>query len=219
MLFAYPEATRAERPLLKKDLYQKAAPSSKERATLTEQVDKITWAHELSPNKVNINASDDLPTIQVFKLQLKPAINRIDESVLAYLDKNIPSALVFEVHSSTGIQTIACLKQVNANGSITCGPYLYGELMPHDAQRQALPTSRDFLHLHQQLLTTLLPGPLKAGESLTQAIERSLQINILDKAIEKLEKQLLNKNMQFNKRVELNSQLKSIKQTHRALLS
>ena len=219
MLFAYPESTQVNRPLPKNSIYKNVTPSPKQRELLTQQVDKITWAHKLAPDTLNIKASADLPEIQVFHLRLKPQVEAIPESLLEYLDKAIPSALIFEVQGSTGIQTVACLKQLNQNGSIKCSPYLYGAVQSTDTERQVLPISRDFTHLQQQLLAKLLPYALHEGESLSDAIVRGQAINKLAKDIQQLEKQLLNKSLQFNKRVELNKQLKSLKHEHSALLS
>lgn len=212
MLFAYPESTRVNRMLPKNSIYKNVTPSPKQRELLTQQVDRITWAHKLAPDTLNVKASADLPEIQVFHLRLKPQVEGVHESLLEYLDKAIPSALIFEVQGSAGIQTVACLKQLNQNGSIKCSPYLYGDVLSAKAERQALPVSRDFAHLQQQLMATLLPYPLQAGESLSDAIERNQAINKLAKDIQQLEKQLLNKSMQFNKRVELNQTLKNSKQ-------
>ncbi len=219
MLFAYPESTRVERTLPKNSIYKNVTPSQKQRELLTQQVDRITWAHKLAPDTLNIKASADLPEMQVFHLRLKPQVEGVHESLLEYLDKAIPSALIFEVYSSAGIQTVACLKQLNQNGTIKCSPYLYGALHSADAERQVLPISRDFTHLQQQLMATLLPYSLQTGESLNDAIQRSQAINKLGKDIQQLEKQLLNKAMQFNRRVELNNKLKSTKNEQAALLS
>lgn len=219
MLFAYPESTRVGRPLPKNAIYKNVALTAKQRELLTQQVDKITWAYKLAPDTLNIHASADLPEIQVFAIRLKPQIAQISESLLEYLDKAIPSALIFEVQGSTGIQTIACLKQFNQNGSVKCSPYLYGAVQSVDTERQVLPISRDFIHLQQQLLAKLLPYALHQGESLSDAIVRGQAINKLAKDIQRLEAQLLNKSLQFNKRVELNKQLKSAKHEHSALLS
>lgn len=213
MLFAYPESTQVNRSLPKNSIYKNVTPSPKQRELLTQQVDKITWAHKLAPDTLNIKASADLPEIQVFHLRLKPQVERVHESLLEYLDKAIPSALIFEVQGSAGIQTVACLKQLNQNGTIKCSPYLYGAVQSTDTERQVLPISRDFIHLQQQLLAKLLPYALHQGESLSDAIVRGQAINKLAKDIQRLETQLLNKSMQFNKRVELNQTLKNAKQT------
>ena len=213
MLFAYPSSTQVGRVLPKNKIFKNVVPSARQRELLTQQVEKITWAHKLAPDTLNIKASADLPEIQVFHLRLKPQVEGVHESLLEYLDKAIPSALIFEVYSSAGIQTVACLKQLNQNGSVKCSPYLYGDVLSSEAERQALPVSRDFAHLQQQLLVTLLPYPLQAGESLSDAIERNQAVNKLAKDIQQLEKHLLNKSMQFYKRVELNQTLKNAKQT------
>ena len=162
MLFAYPDSTRVGRVLPKNAIYKNVTPTAKQRELLTLHIDKITWAHKLAPDTLNINASADLPEIQVLAIRLKPQIAQISESLLEYLDKAIPSALIFEVQGSNGIQTIACLKQFNQNGSVKCSPYLYGAQQSVDAERQALPISRDFNHLQQQLLARLLPYSLQA---------------------------------------------------------
>lgn len=218
MLFTYPESTRLDRVLPKSTLYKNVAPSSKQREQLTQQIDKIVWAHKLAPDTLNIKASTELPEIQIFQLWLKPQIENINENVLQYLDTAIPSPLIFEVHSGSGVQTIACLKQLNQNGTANCSRYLYGPVLNSKTERQPLPISRDFLHLQHQLLAKLLPYPLLVGETLNAALIRSQQLDKLAKTVLQLESQLLKKSTQFNKRLELNKQLKTAKQARDALL-
>lgn len=218
MLFAYPESTRVERALPKSTLYKNVAPSSKQRELLTQQIEKIIWAHKLAPDTLNIKPSANLAEIQVFNLVLKSQVTAVHESLLEYLDKAIPSALIFEVQTSSSLQTVACLKQLSKNGSFKCSSYLYGAIQAPDTKRQPLPISLDVAHLQQQLLATLLPYPIKQGESIDAAIERSLQLNKIAKTIQQLETQLLNKTIQFNKRIEINKQLKNTKQLQTALL-
>lgn len=218
MLFAYPASTHLGTVLPKSTFFNKVAPTAKLRELLTQQVDKIVWAHKLATATLNIHASDELPEIQVFKIKLKPQVETINEALLLYLDKAILSPIIFEVQSRSSIQMVACLKEVSASGTVKCSKYLYGKQVNSETQRQPLPISRDFLQLHQQLMATLLPAPLQAGEGLSEALERSKKIEKLAKTIERLEKQLLNKSTQFNKRVEINQQLRSAQQAQNALL-
>ena len=83
MLFAYPDSTRVGRVLPKNAIYKNVTPTAKQRELLTLQIEKITWAHKLAPDTLNINASTDLPEIQVFQIRLKPQIAQISESLLA----------------------------------------------------------------------------------------------------------------------------------------
>lgn len=212
MLYAYPQKTLLNRTLPKSTIYKNVAPSSKQRDLLTQQVEKIIWSNKLAPDTLNINASAEVPEIQIFYLRLKPQVEAINEAVLQYLDKAIPSVLIFEVESDNGIQVVACLKQKNQNGTLNMSPYLYSPLMSVDAPRQELPISRDFLQLYQQLLAKLLPYPLRKGESLNDALERSQKLQALEKTIKQLETQLLKKTTPFNKRIEINKQLRQAKQ-------
>ena len=61
MLFAYPDSTRVGRVLPKNSIYKNVTPTAKQRELLTLQIEKITWAHKLAPDTLNINASTDLP--------------------------------------------------------------------------------------------------------------------------------------------------------------
>ena len=219
MLFAYPESTRVARVLPKNAIYKNVTPSAKQRELLTQQVEKIIWAHKLAAETLNINASSELPEIQVFQIQLKPQIQQIDQSLLVYLDKAIPSALIFEISSDVGMQTVACLKQINQNGGAKCSPYLYGPVFSANTPRQALPISRDFVHLQHQLLAALLPHPIQVNETLNAAIERCQQLDKLQQKVAQLEAQLVKKTLRFNRRVELNQQLKLAQQAYNALLT
>lgn len=116
--------------------------------------------------------------------------------------------MIFEVQVSAGIQTVACLKHLNQNGTVNCSPYLYGAVQSVEAERQVLPISRDFTHLQQQLLATLLPYPLQVSECLSDAIERNQTINRFNG----WKRNCGTSPYSLIKRVELNKGLKSAKQ-------
>ena len=219
MLFNYPEKAYVGRKVPKSTFYQNLAPSPVQRELMTQQLERITWLYKLSPSTINVNESDNVPAIQVFQLRRKPEIATVDERLLRSLDKAIPSCLLFEVVQGEIIQPVACYKQKNANGSITTSAYLYGEKQHESAARNSLPVSRHFEHLYEQLIAALLPHPKRTNETLFEAIARCEAIVKLANKVASLEKRVRNKKLQFNKRTEINQQLKQAKAEYNALLT
>jgi len=219
MLFVYPQKAYFGRKVPKSTFYQNLVPSAAQRELMTQQLARITWLYKLSPSTINVNESDNVPEIQVFQLVLKPSVVAIDEQVLHYLDKAIPSCLLFEVVQGESIQPVACYKQKNANGSIATSAYLYGEKQYKSAARNNLPVSRHFEHLYEQLVAALLLHPKRTDETLSEAISRCEAIAKLANKVTSLEKRVRNKKLQFNKRTEINQQLKQAKADYNALLT
>ena len=73
-----------------------------------------------------------------------------------------------------------------------------------------LPTAIDMAELYQKLLTRLLPIPQRAAESIEEAIQRLEAIQALEKQISQYKKKV-HAEKQFNRKVELNKQLKNLR--------
>lgn len=219
MLFLYPEKAYLGRKIPKSTFYQNVAPTPTQRELMTQQLERITWLYKLSPSTINIDESDQVPEIQVFQLALKPGVEVVDERLLQYLDRAIPSRLLFETIQGKNIQSVACYKQYSASNSVTTSAYLYGKKKQDDTERQSLPVSRNFEHLYEQLVASLLPYPKRKKETILEAIARCKAIKRLATDMVRLERQVRNKNLQFNKRTEINRKLKEVKAKYNALLN
>jgi hypothetical protein len=88
--------------------------------------------------------------------------------------------------------------------------YFAGTWQPADAARQPLPIALDLYSLYEQLLRSLLPQAARPGESLPEQVERLTRLRSRQNDYNKLEARL-HKEIQFNRKVALNAELREVK--------
>lgn len=207
-LFTYPPQTAVGRPLPKSKVYEHAKPGSAVRALFVNQVEQITWAYKLAPETVNLPAVPGVPEIEVFELMLKTP--KLDVSVLRCIDKAIPFPILFQLRFAGRLQSIAAYKRPSdADASQwVVSDYFLGPWQADVRIRPPLPVALDLRGLYEQLLRTLMPVPARTGESLREHVDRVILLRGKQSEIDKLAARL-GKEKQFNRKVELNAQLRT----------
>lgn len=79
-----------------------------------------------------------------------------------------------------------------------------------DRSRKPLPIVFDLKALYSQLLAPLMPYPARPGETLQKWVERMECARLKEREMERCEARL-RKEKQFNRKVEINSELRSLK--------
>jgi DNA repair exonuclease SbcCD ATPase subunit len=87
--------------------------------------------------------------------------------------------------------------------------YFSSEWQPATDPRQPLPVALDLPSLYEQLLRRLLPQPSHQREPIKDQVERLAQWNSKQSEYQKLLARL-NKEKQFNRKVEINAELRRI---------
>lgn len=208
-LFTYPPQAAVGRVLSKTKVYEHAKPGTAVRALFVSQVEQITWAYKLAPETINLSPTSDVPEIEVFELALKGL--KLDPSVLRSIDKAIPYPILFQLRYSGRIQTVAAYKRPSeADASQwVVSDYFSAPWQPESRVAPTLPVSLDLRGLYEQLLRTLIPVSARTGESLREHVERVTLLRGKQSEIDKLAARL-GREKQFNRKVELNAQLRSI---------
>ncbi|EEV6986378.1 DUF4391 domain-containing protein [Escherichia coli] len=214
----FPDNAKFGRVVPKNKIYEHSAASTGLKSLFVEQVDQILWAYKLSANTLNIPQTSEVSEIQVFSVKLKG--DSIDDSVLKAIDLAIPFPILFEVWEARGEQGhyVACYKRKAENDQSKwfCSRYLRSETfyssdsLAVTSEVLGLPTAIDMAELYQKLLTRLLPIPQRAAESIEEVIERLMEIQALEKQISQYKKKV-HAEKQFNRKVELNKQLKNLR--------
>lgn len=215
-LFHYPKQAAFGRVVPKTKIYQHAKPSSAVKQRFVAQVDKIVWLYKLAPETINLPSCHAVPEIEIFEIQLKTP--ELTEEVLRCIDQAIPFPILFEPSYQGQVKSTAAYKRLSeADGSkwVVDG-YLSSSWLPADIERIPLPVSLDLERLYEQLLRTLLPIPERAGEAMKDQMNRYAEIQRKGKELNKLESRL-HKEKQFNRKVEINAQLRAVQQTLAAL--
>ncbi|WP_460133889.1 DUF4391 domain-containing protein [Pseudomonas sp. S1_E04] len=208
-LFSFPPQAKVGRVVAKNKIYERGAVSSTLRDKFVAQVEQITWAYKLAPETINLPARGSVVEIQIFDIALKTA--ELDEDVLRAIDRVIPLPIIFQLHHEQRTRMVATFKrpsEADASKWVIDG-YFAGVWLAADAERQPLPVALDLYGLYEQLLRSVLPKTARLGESLPEQLQRLTQLRSLQGEQCKLEARL-RKEIQFNRKVELNAQLRAL---------
>lgn len=210
-LFAWPPQAAVARPVAKTKIYAHAKPTAALRALFVEQVESITWAYKLAPETINLPAKPDVPEIEVFEIALKR--QDVNQAVLRCIDKAIPFPILFVLRYEGRSQPIAAYKRPSdaASGQWVLGDYHATPWQKDDLHRPGLPVALDLQGLYEQLLRHHLAVPARPGESLRDQLDRLSLLSAKQLAAVKLESRLAQE-IQFNRKVEINAQLRTIRQ-------
>ena len=209
-LFKYPKQSEFNRIVAKEKIYQYAKPTPAIKARFKEQVERIKWQYKLSPETINLPAKHGIKEIQVFHLSLKN--KELHESVLRTIDKGINFPIIFQLTYKNQIKTTMAYKRLSDNDKHrwVIDSYFEGEWMPIDSECGALPVAVNLASLYEKILRQFLPIPAREKETLKDQIERVNFIKAKEKELSKLQNSI-NKEKQFNRKVELNKRVRSIK--------
>lgn len=217
-LIAWPRQAKVDRPVAKAKIYAHAKPSAALRALFVAQVDSITWAYKLSPETLNLPAKPGVPEIEVFEVALK--LPDISHSALRCIDKAIPFPILFNLRFEGRTQPIAAHKRPSdaASDQWVVGDYHAAKWQSDDVARPALPMALDLLGLYEQLLRQHFAVPARPGESLRDQLDRLSALATKQLAAAKLESRL-HSEKQFNRKVEINAELRTLRSELASLAS
>jgi hypothetical protein len=217
-LFAWPAQAAVGRPVAKSKIYAHAKPTAALRALFVAQVESITWAYKLAPETINLPAKPAVPEIEVFEVALK--LPDVSHSVLRCIDKAMPRPILFNLRFEGHTQPIAAYKRPSdaASDQWVVGDYHAAPWQKDGDARPALPLALDMAGLYEQLLRQHLAVPARPGEPLRDQLDRLSTLTAKQAAAAKLETRVAQEK-QFNRKVELNAQLRNIRSELHALAS
>ena len=215
-LFAWPSQAAVGSVVAKSKIYAHAKPTAALRALFVEQVESITWAYKLAPETINLPAKPAVPEIEVFEVALK--LPDVSHSVLRCIDKAMPRPILFNLRFEGHTQPVAAYKRPSdaASDQWVLGDYHAAPWQKDGDARPALPLALDLQGLYEQLLRQHLAVPARAGETLRDQLDRLAALAAKQAAAAKLEARL-NAEKQFNRKVEINAQLRTIRTELEAL--
>ncbi|MEQ1638851.1 MAG: DUF4391 domain-containing protein [Methylococcales bacterium] len=208
-LFTYPPNALFGRIIPKSKIYEHAAPNAALKALFVLQVEQMVWQYKLATETINLPTVAAVPEIQIFNISLKTP--ELDEAVLRCIDQAIPLPIFFQLTYGEKIQIKAAYKRPSETDSSrwVTDCYFATEWQAIDSERQPLPLALDLGALYELMLRPLLPIPPRAGETIKLHMERLTQIRVKQSEYRKIAASL-HKERQFNRKVALNSQLKTL---------
>lgn len=211
VLFDYPKSAAFGRVLPKNKIYAHASPSAAVKELFVRQVEQIVWQYKLAPETINLKPSRAVPEIQIFGIALKTG--ELKQDVLRCIDRAIAFPIIFELAYEEKIQTVAAFKRPSEADSTkwVMSGYYESTRLPIEAPRSPLPVVFDLERLYAHLLNPLMPFPGRTGEGLQDRVKRIEQIRSRQRELARCEARL-RKEKQFNRKVEINAELRALKQ-------
>ena len=208
-MFAYPKQAEFNRVIPKIKIYAHAKPSKRVRELFVAQVGEILWKYKLSPETINLLPRKGINEIQVFEIALRTP--RLAPAVLQTIDKAIPFPLVFQLTYEGQVHFAASYKrpsEADASKWVIEASF-QTEPQPIDAERPSLPVALDLANLYEQIVRRHIPLSPRKGERIADQVARYNALQAKKKAWQQLEARLAQEK-QFNRKVDLNAQLRAL---------
>ena len=212
IIYQFPDKAFVNRNIPKTKFYEHASISRSVKDAFVSQIQQITWAYKLSPETTNLAAAKGLFEIQVFNIQLKTS--ELDNGVLLSIDKAIPHPIFYQLFFEDKMRVVLAYKRINESDETkwVIEQYLSSEwLAVKDAEqlKTPLPIALNLGGLYEQMLKALMPIAANEGENIKAQTERLSQIMQKQQEIAQLQSKMRNEK-QFNRKVEMNNQLKAL---------
>lgn len=210
VLYDFPKQALFGRNLPKTKIYEHGTPKSSVKKLFVSEVEKIIWSYKLSPETINLAANGAVQEIQVFNVELKTG--SLNHEVLQAIDKAIPSPILFQLLFNNKIRIAAAYKRPSEadKSKWVVSSYFESTWVKQTRKKVSLPVVLDLKALYQTLLLDLIPIPMESGETLNDLVLRVDRFKVLEREAGKLEARM-NKEKQYNRKVELNAELRKLK--------
>ena len=210
VIYEFPKQAEYNRIVPKNKIYAKTKLSTNLKNKFVEQIDKIVWKYVLAPRAINLAKGKTVEEIAIFEINLRQ--KEIDYEVLHVIDKFIRVPVFFLLIYGDEIKMVSAYKRPSDADSSkwVVDSYFDSGWLSAEAPREPLPLALDMEKLYGKMLRPLMPLPPRAGETLKAQAERLAQLQNKQKEINKLETHL-QREKQFNRKVEINVQLRTLK--------
>jgi hypothetical protein len=204
-----PNSTAFGRRIPKTKFYENISVSSQLKRVFVEQIERIEWQSKIAPSTTNIAAGEHVEEIEVFVIKLNQ--RSLDTKVLSQIDREIPYHILFLLEYKDEQQAWIGYKEASQTkaGTFKPGVYYNTEWLPMDSR----PLKLDGLNmdtLYESLIRQIAGNRLAPDVyDIKDAIDRDEQRRRLQREIDALTNKLHNEK-QFNRQVELNSELKRL---------
>lgn len=213
--FEYPPQAAFGRVLPKSKVFAFGKVTRRLKDLFAAEIERIVWRFKLAPETTNLPVGPGVAEIQVFSVELKSGVEDLTEDLLRCIDNAIGFPIFFEVLIATpkGNRlkvTTAYKRPSEADSSKwVVGDYFSTDWVSADITRSALPVALNLASLYEQMLRQLMPVAGKPGETLQALAERHRLMAVKQRELLKLEQQL-KREKQFNRKVEINANLREV---------
>ncbi len=181
--------------------------NAKQKKKFTDIIDKITWLNKLSKETINLTGKE-VPELQIFEIKLKEECYPKD--LLDIIDKSIPYQIIFVLSYQDTILISTSKKHnhpLNQDNAVVDWSFATQWFLANENKYQLnLKISLDFVYAD---FCSQLSNYTQEQKDITKIIDHDKYLKGLKKQIADLKK-AIKAEKQFNKKVELNIQLRKL---------
>ena len=210
-MIGLPKSKEFNRRIPKQKFYENLTVSPTLKRFFTDQIKVIYWRNKVAATTMNLAVGEVVTEIEIFEIRLNE--QKLDESVLRQIDKEIPYHIVFLLEYDGEYQAWAAYKEasVTGNNAFKVGNYYHTDWL----EEADLPLKIHGLNIdkvYENYVRQIAGDALQAEEqeSLKVSVERDNRHQKLQKRITTLQ-QKVRKEKQLNKKIQLNTELKKLK--------
>ena len=212
-MIGFPKSTEFNRRIPKQKFYENISVSPTLKRVFIDQIKVIYWRNKVAATTMNLAAGATVTELEVFEIKLNG--QQLDEAVLRQIDKEIPYHILFLLEYDGKYQAWIGYKEVAVTGSnaFKVGTYYHTDWLPEDElplKIEGLSVDKVYENFVRQIAGDALRSETGKPESLKESVERDNRRQELEKQIAALQTKV-RKEKQLNKQVQLNAELKKLK--------
>lgn len=212
-MIGLPKSTEFNRRIPKQKFYENISVSPTLKRVFIDRIKVIYWRNKVAATTMNLAAGDTVTELEVFEIKLNG--QQLDESVLRQIDKEIPYHILFLLEYEGKYQAWTAYKEAAASGTnaFKVGTYYHTDWLSEDElllKVEGLSVDKVYENFVRQIAGDALRSETGKTESLKESVERDNRRQELEKQIAALQTKV-RKEKQLNKQVQLNAELKKLK--------
>lgn len=213
-----PDRALVNRRIPKVKLYKQIGVDTKLERKFIDEIENITWKYKLSKETTNLQPTKETVEIQVFEIYLKE--KAISEEVLENIDRVIPYPILFILRYEDDIKLTIAHKERNKidENKMVVHTYYQSEWMKEHELDIDILKGLTLKEVYNNIIRQLIPIKNTMEEDIEKLIELNERIESLKKEIKTLEKKI-KREVQFNRKVDLNIELQKKKKELEQLLN
>lgn len=212
-MIGLPKSTEFNRRIPKQKFYENISVSPTLKRVFIDQIKVIYWRNKVAATTMNLAAGETVTELEVFEVKLNG--QQLDEAVLRQIDKEIPYHILFLLEYDGKYQAWTAYKEAAVTGSnaFKVGTYYHTDWLPESElplKVEGLSVDKVYENFVRQIAGDALRSETGKTESLKESVERDNRRQELEKQIAALQTKV-RKEKQLNKQVQLNAELKKLK--------
>jgi len=202
-MFNLPKSTIVKK-VIPKNAFD-AYTNTRQKKIFSEKILRITWTNKVSQDTINITGKDVLE-IQFFDIELKDKLNIKD--LLVIIDKAIPYHIIFTIKFNDEYYISTSAKHIHpTNDDNAVIDYTFStDWRNENDMLLSIELKSNLDWIYKSFCSQFISSE-KKSKNLQEIIENEKRLDSIKKEIDKIKSEI-SRCKQFNKKVELNLQLK-----------